>query len=149
MQVKGHIENLESREQTAARIYESAEYINDLGQWLDSSLSQFFNHVKNIPYVEDPEPFELVSRPFYMLHKRFNLKGLDCKKKAVLMGAWLNAHGIPWRLVAVSERPDKLIHHIFIQAFIDGVWKNIDPTYKEFKLFEPKKYVTYGEILFK
>lgn len=147
--MKGTTQKLESRDQTGSLIYEGAEYYQDLGKYLDTSLKDFFNFVSSIPYLEDDGKTEIVSRPLYLIHKKFNLKGLDCKKKAVLMGAWFNAHGTPWRLVAVSERPDKEIHHVFVQAYLGGKWMNIDPTYPEFKLFESKPEVTYGEVLLK
>ena len=144
--VKGTIETLESRAQSGESIYKSALFYNDLGNLLDTSLTQFFNFVKDIPYKEDSDPNEIVSRPKWLLDKKL-FPGLDCKKKATLMGAWFNAHGVPWRLVAISERPDKQIHHVFVQALLEGKWKNVDPTYSDFKLFEPKKAATYGEIL--
>lgn len=149
MPIKRKIEPLRSREQTAAMIFESAEYYRDLGDYLDSSLQQFFDFVRQIPYREDPSDMEVVMRPKYMLYGNGSLQlaGLDCKKKSILIGAWLNAHGIPWRLLAVSERPDKQIHHVFVQAKIEGQWRNIDPTLSSYKLFEAKPLVTDGEIL--
>lgn len=145
--MRGKVQPLSSRTQTGTEIYESARYFQDLGTHLDSSLRNFYDFVKNIPYKEDLLPTEIVSRPRFLLQRRYNLKGLDCKKKAVLMGAWLNAHNIPWRLIAVSERPDKAIHHVFVQAKIHNEWKNVDATYPEYHLFEKKPSVTYGEIL--
>lgn len=147
MSMKGSIQDLDSRTQTGTSIYESAKYFKDLGPYLDTSLQQFFNFVREIPYLEDNNDIEITSRPKFLLQRRYKIKGLDCKKKATLIGAWLNAHGIPWRLAAISERPDKVIHHVFVQAKIDGEYKSIDPTFPEFTLFEPKENVTYGELL--
>lgn len=138
------IERLQSRVQTGTAIYKMAEYYEDLGKLLDLTLQDFFNYVKKIPYIEDSEN-EIVSRPKYILSK--TLPGADCKKKAVLIGAWLTAHGIPWRLVAISERPDRQIHHVFPQAFLLDKWKTIDATYPEYRLFSPKQYATKAEIL--
>lgn len=135
---------LTSRAQSGRSIYRMAEFYRDLGPYLDTSLNQFFTLVKNVPYVED-QGDELTARPKYYLNG--TLDALDCKKKMVLIGAWLNAHGIDWRLVAVSEYPNQEIHHVLIQAWIDKKWKAIDPTYPEFKLFEPKIDVTYAEEL--
>jgi len=145
--LKGTSENLLNRSQSGTSIYKSAKYFRDLGNYLDTTLLQFFDFVKNIPYLEDKPGTEITARPKYLIQKRYNFKGLDCKKKATLMGAWFNAHNIPWRLVAVSERADKEIHHVFTQALINGAYENVDPTYPEFKLFEPKKNVTRAEIL--
>ena len=137
---------LTDRTQSGRAMYESAKYYKDLGQYLDTSLNQMFNFVRSIPYKEDDIKTELVARPKYLIRKRF-LNGLDCKKKAVLMGAWCNAHNIPFNFVAVSERDDKVIHHVFVQGFIDNEWRNIDPTYSNYKLFEPKPSTTAGEVL--
>jgi len=135
-------EKLTDRIQSGRSIYRSAKYFNDLGQYLDTTLSEFYNHVKNIPYKED-ESAEIVGRPKYL----FDFPALDCKKKAVLIGSWLEAHGIPWRLIAVSERPDRQIHHVFNQAWINNNWRNIDATYSDYKLFEAKPEVTAAEEL--
>lgn len=139
------VTNLKSRDQTGRAIYRQAKNFRDLKNGIDTTLKEWFDFVKSLPYAENPDGIEIVKRPAFVLN---NLKEpIDCKQKAVLMGAWLEAHGIPWRLVAVSERPDKIIHHVMIQAKISGRWKNIDATYNTFKLFEPKVDVTYAEEL--
>ena len=147
MKMKAEVEELRSRAQTGRSIYKSAKHYQDLGMHLDSSLANFFNHVKNIPYKEDTKKAEIVSRPKYLLGKSAFKDGIDCKKKAVLISAWLEAHGIPYRLVAVSEKKDKKIHHVFPQAEIQGQWLNVDATYPHYKLFEGKPNVTHGEVL--
>ena len=147
MKMKAEIKELQSRAQTGRAIYSSAKHFNDLGMHLDDSLQGFFNYVKNIPYLEDTTKAEIVSRPKYMLGKGAFKNGIDCKKKAVLMASWLEAHGIPYRLVAVSERKNKQIHHVFPQAKINGKWLNVDATYNHYKLFEGKPKVTHGEVL--
>lgn len=135
---------LKSRAQSGRSIYRMAEHFRDLGPYLDTTLSQFFDLVKNAPYIEDTVD-EVTARPKYYLSGI--LDGMDCKKKMIFMGAWLNAHGIPWRLVAVSENPDKEIHHVLIQANIQNNWKNIDPTFSDFQLFEGKENVTFAKEL--
>lgn len=147
MQMKAEIDELKSRVQTGKSIYRSAKFFNDLGYHLDDSFQDFFNFVKEIPYNEDSIKAEIVSRPKYLLGKSAFKNGIDCKKKATLIGAWLNAHNIPWRLVAVSEKKDKKIHHVFPQAKIDGKFLNADATYDYYKLFSAKPKVTYGEVL--
>jgi len=144
--MKVGVSDLKSRAQSGKSIYRMANYYRDLGKNLDTTLSQFFDFVRNIPFEEDPLLAEITSRPLYLLD-RVKFPALDCKKKAVLMGAWFNAHNIPWRLVAVSEKPDKQPHHVFTQAKIEGEWRAIDPTYPHYMLFEPKKMVTYAEEL--
>jgi len=145
--MRTEIKQLRSRVQTGKAIYKSAsKYYRDLGYHLDDSLHSFFSYVKNIPYKEDPTGTEIVSRPKYLLQGTAVFEGMDCKKKAVLIGAWAEAHGVPWRLLAVSERKDKQIHHVFPQLKINGEWKTVDATYPDYQLFMPKK-ITAGEEL--
>jgi hypothetical protein len=61
--------------------------------------------------------------------------------------SWLKQNAIPARALAVSEMPNKKIHHVFPQGLIGGRWRNIDATYSKYKLFAKKPRVTYAEIL--
>jgi len=141
------IEPLLDRAQTGKSIYRLAgNFWTDLGGMADTTLLDFHSFVKNIPYVEDAYGLEVTARPLWLLSQDI-FPGSDCKKKAVLMGAWAEAHGIPWRLIAVSETPDKLIHHVFPQFKINGEWSNVDATYPDYQLFESKPYVTEAEEL--
>ena len=144
--MKVDVQELRSRLQTGKQIYQMAKLFGDLGNQLDTTLQQFYDYVRGIPYREDNFFAEIVSRPAYLMDKT-KFPDLDCKKKAVLLGAWLNAHGIPWRLIASSERPDKMVHHVFILALINGSWYPIDATYPDYKLFQAKPELTYAEEL--
>jgi hypothetical protein len=112
----------------------------------DLPIIEFFVYVKNIPYRRDPSPLEIVSRPYYIL-KHQNL-GMDCKKKAVLIGSYCQYNRIPYRFIGSSKRRDKKVHHIFPQVIIDGRngWQNFDATYDYYHPFE-KKFLTYAEVL--
>lgn len=144
-------QNLTSRDQTGREMYKICRrYWQDLGNSLDTTLSGFFDKVRKIPYQQDSASAEVLSRPKYSLNPQSGVGrytmgepgALDCKKKAILMGSWLEGHGIPYRFVAVSETPNGVPHHVFTQAKIGGEWKNVDPTYPEYALFEPKPGVT-------
>jgi hypothetical protein len=113
---------------------------------LDFTLQEYFNCVKNIPFRRDPKPIEIVARP-YLIFKHKKL-GMDCKKKSVLIGSYCAYHNIPFRLVISSKRADKKCHHIFVQVRnpTEGQWKNVDATYPENNLFEPKR-CTYMEVV--
>lgn len=140
-------EPLFDRAQSGKSIYKMADnHWRDLGGMADTTLNQFHNFVKNIPYVEDSFGEEVTARPLWLLSEEI-FPGSDCKKKAVLMGAWANAHGLPWRLIAVSENPDKSIHHVFPQFKINDCWVNVDATYSDDQLFAAKPTVTAGEEL--
>lgn len=140
------VEVLKNPIQTGRKIYKCASKWEDLGDFVDSPLLNWFNYLRRIPYKEDPETVELVARPKYLLDPYY-FTALDCKKKAVLSGAWLEGNEVIWRLIACSERPDKSIHHVFTQARIDGVWRNIDPTYSNYRLFDGKPEITYAKEL--
>jgi len=155
------VEPLKDKEQTAEEIKKLVEnYYGDLDlitiQAKDGrnmklsalSLPQFFNFVRRIPYRRDPSrpvAREVISRPYYLV-KYKNLGG-DCKKKTLLIGSFLKRNSIPFRFIGSSQRKDKKVHHIFPQAWIDGIWQNVDATYNNYMLFQPKKDLTYAEVL--
>lgn len=139
---------LRDRIQTGREIsWHARNFWSDLDETgdLDKTLEQFYDKVRSIPYVEDSKN-EVVARPLFLLDKEI-FPALDCKKKAVLMSSWLEAHGEPWRLVTNSELPSKEIHHIFPQTFIEGDWRNVDATYPDFELFQAKPESTAAEEL--
>jgi len=117
---------------------------NDLGGLAKMPLPSFFDKVRSIPYKRDIKGRETVARPSLLL-KEF--PALDCKKKAILMGAWCLANEIPFRFIAVSENPSRRFHHVFLLANFFGQWRPIDATYPHYKLFEKKPRVTRWEIL--
>jgi hypothetical protein len=128
--------------------YDDLYFINTTGgkRVSDLSLENYFNLVKNIPYRRDRSPKEVVLRPAYvfMLAKQ----GMDCKKKSIVCGAFCKLNGIDYRAVGSSRRPDKKIHHIFIETKIDGKFLPMDATYSHNKLYEPKKGITNKEVFF-
>lgn len=109
-----------------------------------TSLNQYFDYVKNIPYRQDVKPKEIIVRPYYIF--RYKDLGMDCKKKAIAIASYLRYWKLNFRLVGSSVRPDGLIHHVFPQVKYSGQWKNLDATYDNYKMFQPKK-VTNIEIL--
>lgn len=141
---------LRSRDQSARSINRFSNNWQDLGSYLNLSLSDFFNRVKNIRFKLDPKFKEITSRPRNLINPRL-FPGMDCKKKAVLVQSWLKSRGIPTRLIGVSERPDKKIHHIFPQAKLEtnqgNKWLNVDATYPQYSLFAPKPKVTRAQVL--
>ena len=152
-------EPLASRGQTGRRMYALAAmsgdlqsiYVHDKGRPVTLAslpFPRFYNFVRRIPYRRDDAPVEVVARPRYLVERASG--GLDCKKKAILLGAWLNANGYrpmkEWRFVAMSSKPSGSIHHVFPQVNMSGEWKNADATYRYMRLLQPKR-VTAMEIL--
>ena len=124
-------------------------FFGDLDDYdlLDRPLPEVFNYVKHIPYVEDNSD-EVVARPGFLLNPD-EFEALDCKKKAVIMASWLEAHTEQenWRFVGSSEREDEGIHHVFVQVKIDDEWYNVDATYPEYQLYQAKPETTAAEEL--
>ena len=113
-------------EQTGAAMRRLAcNYCADLGRWLAVPFVVYYRHVCELPYIPDPPEVETVSRPLYTLNARYSPR--DCDDKSVLLAAWLHAHNEKCRFVATSTRPDKVLHHVFVQLenglFVDATYK--------------------------
>jgi hypothetical protein len=146
---------LRDKSQTASEMYNLVEsYHNDLKNitviyggkkraFSDLQLLEAFDVIKTIPYQQDSQPIEILSRPQYI---GMQGTGADCKKKSILMGSWLKENGIPYRFVAMSTAPDRRVHHVFTQGFFNKQWKNLDPTYSDAIPFQPKTVTAY-EVL--
>lgn len=91
------------------------------------SLESFYNMVCKLSYKRDPKGVEIVSRPLYVLNSNSSFR--DCKKKSILMGAYLFLKKIPFAFWASSSRPDKKIHHVFPIATINKKPLVLDATY--------------------
>lgn len=120
------------------------DYHGDIGAWANRPLTEYFGMVKRLPYQRDKRGEETVARPS-LLFKEF--PALDCKKKGILIAAWLRSQGIPYRFIACSERPDGKIHHVFCQGVLDGKWRNLDATYSKYRMFQKKPLLTKAEVL--
>jgi hypothetical protein len=145
-------EELKDKKQSIDRIFQIAKsfysdlktaYILNSGNTValsQLSFSDFYNFVRSIPYKRDNEPIEIVSRPRLIFDNYLSGIGRDCKKAAVLIGAYCELKKIPWRLVTISTRPDKKIHHVFPQVDFakDGEYINTDATYSSMKIGESK-----------
>lgn len=103
-------------------------YSSDLGPWLDVPFIVFFNHVCKLPYFDDPEGVETVSRPKYLLDPEYRPR--DCDDKSILCACWWHAHGVKCRFIAVSTQNDGTPNHVFLQLE-NGV--DIDATYPEYQ----------------
>jgi hypothetical protein len=114
----------------------------------DLPFKYFFDLVKNLPYQRDSRPVELLSRPYYSFALARSGRGLDCKKKAIIVAAWINQNYGPgkYRFVATSNRPDKKITHTFPEVEKNGTWFPVDATYPNAKPFV-KKGLTAKEVL--
>lgn len=121
----------------------------------DLPFKKYFRFVSHIPYQKDTKPIEVVGRPMRLIKLVQNGQGLDCKKKAIMIAAWIarnmgdnekSPNGRNFRFVASSNRKDKKITHVFPEMFIGGLFYPVDATYKTGKPFV-KKGLTKREIL--
>lgn len=142
------------REETARFMYWLAKtFKSDLGTLAGLSFPDFFDYVRAGPYASDDVAWgdpdrEVVARPGFLLDWRDKI-GLDCKKKAILIGAWAESNAVPWELIAMSEQPDKEIHHVFPLILSGNQWVISDATYPRYQLGAPKPEMTTAERLFR
>lgn len=132
-------QELTGKELTGREMYGAVEaYWGDLGPFLSWPFSAWFRYVSLIPYESDERRFpwrviELVSRPAFLLDRTLFPK-IDCKKKAILIGAWARGNGYPFRFLAVSSRGDKEVHHVFPQIDFGNGWVTVDATFPDFEI---------------
>jgi hypothetical protein len=129
---------------TIQKMYEICyDYTQDLSNIIYKStplssldIEKYYNFCLNIPYIQDSAPIELIGRPTRIV----TLKGLDCKKKAVLIGTYCAFHNIPFRFCVVSQRPDKQFHHIYPEVKIKNQWISFDSTYRNYRIGQNKTF---------
>jgi hypothetical protein len=150
--VKVSYQDHEGKELTGREMYRLAEiYSSDLGEFAAWPFSAFFDYVRCIPYLSDEDRFpsrmvEVLSRPKYLLDRSI-FPRIDCKKKAILIGAWATANQLPFRFVAVSHKPDKSIHHVFPQINFGDGWINADATFPTFRPGQPQPVTFAAELI--
>jgi hypothetical protein len=107
---------------------------------------EFFGWMKNIKYTRDTKPVEVIIRPKWLLSPYGLIKGMDCKKKATVTKCYLDSKKLKNRLVLMSNRPDKKMHHILNQVKTKNGWKNFDTTYSHNRPFQPRKVTRYYAV---
>jgi len=143
---------LTDKAQTVTKMYRLAEdFSRDLDGFIVNgkriprmSMIEFYEYVRGIPFRRDREPVEWIGRPEVLL--KASASGLDCKKKAVLLGAFFERKNIPrsrWRYVVVSRRADGEPHHVLPQIKLAGSWYNFDATYGADRPFDNKRVTSF------
>lgn len=124
---------LESPQQTAREMLRIAQqYAGDLGEMARWPVKRFFDHVRKLTYRPDPPKAETLSRPLHTLKENFPFR--DCDDKAILMGAWCHANGVPFGFYASSTRKDGRLHHVWTVAEFPAGPVVLDPTYNYHKI---------------
>lgn len=138
-------ENLLKVEQTGDQIGRLArQYWADMADLATSSPQEVFAYIQSIPYRKDPPDVELVQRPLFFRMEA--ARGADCDDRATAVAAWAVAARYPWRVVAVSRRPDKRLHHVFTEIKLGDQWVPMDPTYPTSGFGRPENW-THRKIL--
>lgn len=119
-------------------------YWRDVRDFLDMPFGDYYRMVANLPYYPDPKGKETLSRPKYTLDPEYSPR--DCDDKAILIGSWLYANGIPFRFIAVSGDKSKKLHHVFV--LLDWCGKNVhaDATYPRNTLGYVKEWTKVVDI---
>ena len=105
----------QTADQMARLVHTYAKDIGDRAKW---PLIRFFDFVKNLPYRADPPGNETIARPALTMRPEWPAR--DCDDKAILLASWCECNGVPWRFVASSTRPDKVLHHVYLVARLGG-----------------------------
>lgn len=125
--MKVHLGKLDNVFQTGAEMRRIVETygVQDLGRLASMPFLAFYALVCALPYKEDIKGVETISRPAYTLDPSFAWR--DCDDKSILIASWLQAHGLKKRFVATSTKPNRILHHVFVQLetaplFIDATY---------------------------
>ncbi|MBO4708038.1 MAG: hypothetical protein J5594_05750 [Elusimicrobiaceae bacterium] len=124
-----HLNNVYETGAQMRRLVEN--YYTDLGAWLDVPFLIYYRFVCDLPYIKDPDDIEFISRARLTLNPFFNI-ARDCDDKSVLLACWWHGHGDGKRFVASSTKPNKSLHHVFMQLE-NGIF--CDATYPKNKNF--------------
>lgn len=137
--MKSAREKLFKVEQTGEQIGRLArQYWQDMADLVSLTPPQLFGFLQAIPYRRDPPGVELVQRPLFLRMEA--ARGADCDDRATAVAAWAIASGYPWRVVAVSRRPDLRLHHVFTEVRLGSSWVPIDPTYPTSSYGRPENW---------
>ena len=150
IRIQGH----EGKELTGYEMAnEVKNYFQDLGNFLSWTFEDWFQKVSFIPYESDDNIFELrpietVARPALLLDRQI-FPSLDCKKKSILIACWAQGNGYPWRFIAISEKPNKKIHHVFTQINFGIGFENCDAVLPHYRPGQFLPNTTFAQELAK
>lgn len=129
--------DLYSRIQTLTAMRDHVEkHFTDVEEFKYFSPNSIFDHVKEIPFYPDPEFYEIISRPSYLMDPEI-FPGMDCKKKSILIAAWAKNKGLPYAFMAGSEEKGVEPHHVFpIVKIPEKGWIAMDATFPHNRIGE-------------
>ena len=86
------------------------EHAKDCAPYAGKSVFEFYDYVRKLPYKDDPEGIEHMSRPRYTLSQSWE-GPRDCDDKTLALAAYCELHKIPYRIVVCGERETP--HHVY------------------------------------
>jgi len=117
------------------------KYSGDLSGIMVGNFTGFYDAICRIPYKEDSQEVEVIARPKWIL----KMGGADCKKKSILIASFCRENNIPVRFVVMSNRADKMPHHIYTEIFSGSKWIAADATYYGNRIGQ-REPETYREV---
>jgi len=134
---------LKSYEQTLGVIADFARrYKSDVSLLSGLSPIDFYDYVHGLPYIDDPEGVERVSRPAFTIDPNWK-NSRDCDDKTAIVGAYCELNGIPWRMVVAGQFENP--HHVYPEIKLGSLWVPFDTTYPQLagigiKLYDPERF---------
>lgn len=133
------INDLESYRQTVDECRRIArEHRDDILPYLseETDLFAWYERIRSLPYVADPQGIETISRPRYTLKEDWN-GPRDCDDKTVLILSYCHLKEIPCRIIVCGQTPAP--HHIYPEVKLN-VWMPADATYPHRSVFGRRLY---------
>lgn len=112
-------------------------YKNDLNEFENWSLREFYEFVHALPYMRDPLGNERVQRPIFTKQILWGLDAgqtRDCDDKTLLLAAFCELKNVDWRMIVSAERLDSVNNpkwsHIYIEVKLlySNFWTPLDAT---------------------
>lgn len=101
---------------------------------LNEARAIYFFVRDRIRFRRDVVDVETLSYPTLTLANRAG----DCDDQVVLLNSLLESVGIPTRMVAISQVPERQFTHVYSQALVKGRWFAMDTINKNEFGYEPE-----------
>lgn len=123
---------IDTYRETIKVMQELAREVRDVQQFAKHTLLEFYLFLRALPYIEDPQGIERVSRPLFTLNPQWT-DSRDCDDKATAMLCFCNMHGIKSRIIVcgIGKKP----HHVYNEVWLAGRFVPVDATYPDRSIF--------------
>lgn len=123
---------IDTYRETIKVMQELASEVRDVQQFARKTLLEFYLYLRSLPYIEDPQGIERVSRPLFTLNPQWT-DSRDCDDKATAMLCYCNMQKIKSRIIVcgIGKKP----HHVYNEVWLAGRFVPVDATYPERSVF--------------